>query len=91
LSRIPLFSGMSRAAPDKPTEEEERSSDEEEEKYELTHSSSPGILEYPYPEIEPDTSLSGHSSLSSFELQQPSGLRTRGPGRPRIHVSIKQS
>ena len=84
-----MFSVMSRAAPDKPTEEEEdRSSDEEEEKYGLPHSSSsPTMLDYSYPEpLEPGTSQSGLASLSGFELQT-SGLRTRGPGRPRIHVS----
>ena len=81
---------MSKTGSDKPTEEEERSSDEEGEKYQLSHSSSsPSLHEYSYHEaLEPGPSHGVHTTLSGLEMQQPSGLRTRGPGRPRIHVRI---
>ena len=78
---------MSKQTPDKSPSEEERESDEEEEdKYAPLHlSPSTELHEYSYHEsLDPGP---GHASLSRLDMPlSTGGLRTRGPGRPRIHV-----
>ena len=80
---------MSKQSQDKPSsEEEERDSDEEEEeKYHMHLRHLPSIStepDYEFPgSMEPGPS---HLGLAEIGTTHPSGLRTRGPGRPRIHV-----